>query len=82
MRKFNTYTSFEATRVSLDLLPIQKSTIWRYLIVKPFSTFFSIYLRHRGYVDGMSGFVFALMSSLHHPFVLFKVWALREKSKA
>lgn len=82
MRKFNTYTSFEATRVSLDLLPIQKSTIWQYLIVKPISTLFSMFFHHRGYVDGMSGFIFALMSSLHHPFVLFKVWALREKSKA
>ncbi len=82
MRKFNTYTSFEASRVSLDLLPLKKSTIWQYLIVKPIKNFFSLYLRHRGYVDHMPGFIFALMSSLHHPFVLFKVWALREKARA
>jgi len=82
MKKFNIYTSFEASRASLNLLPIKKSTVWQYLLVKPVTTFSSIFIRHRGYVDGMPGFVFALMSGLHHPFVLFKVWALREKSAA
>lgn len=70
MIKFNRYTSFEAER----LLPTHpdRLSIFRYWLSKPLMTFFSLYLRHRGYVDGMAGFVFALMSALHHPFVWLK----------
>lgn len=72
MRKFNTYTSFEAERVHANP-EAQNFFLVRYWIFKPVKTFFSLYLRHRGYVDGIAGFVFALMSALHHPFVYLKV---------
>lgn len=74
MRKFNTYTSFEAERLVKERVG---SGFWltaKYWIVKPAQTFFSLYLRHRGYVDGMAGFIFALMSSLHHPVVHLKLY--------
>jgi glycosyltransferase involved in cell wall biosynthesis len=74
MTKFNTYTSFAATQV-------HSPSTFRYLVTKPLHTFFSLYLRHRGYVDGMAGFIFALMSALHHPFVLLKYWELQENGR-
>ncbi len=66
MKKFIRYTKFEADR---QFQSQQKLSIWQYFIWKPVSTCFSLFFRHRGYVDGMAGFVFAVMSSLHHPFV-------------
>jgi glycosyltransferase involved in cell wall biosynthesis len=83
MRKFNTYTSFAATQLE-DQVKVnhRQPFVLSYLCTKPIQTFFSIYIRHRGYVDGMAGFVFALMSALHHPFVYLKYWELREVKKA
>jgi len=80
MRKFNTYTSFEAELVHAQL-ETQHFFLVRYWILKPLNTFFSLFLRHRGYVDGMAGFVFALMSALHHPFVYLKVKEFEVKQR-
>jgi glycosyltransferase involved in cell wall biosynthesis len=78
MRKFNTYTSFAAQQ-RFDQQ--EQLSAFSYLMVKPVVTFASLYLRHRGYVDGMAGFVFALMSGLHHPFVYLKWWELAERER-
>ncbi|MEX0895740.1 MAG: glycosyltransferase family 2 protein [Patescibacteria group bacterium] len=71
MRKFNTYTSFEAERLYSQKKDKQLGVL-QYWIIKPIRTFFSLYVRHKGLVDGFPGFLFALMSALHHPFVAIK----------
>ncbi len=46
-----------------------------YLFVKPFVTFFLIYFRHKGFLDGWPGFVFAFFSSIRFweiYFILFR----------
>lgn len=73
MKKFNTYTSFEAERLHQKKASLTTTLAWQYLLFKPLQSFFSIFLRHKGFVDGMAGFTFALMSSLHHPFVYLKL---------
>lgn len=70
MKKFNTYTSFEAERLHDAKAAVSASA---YMFFKPLQSFTLLYLRHKGFVDGMPGFIFALMSSLHHPFVYLKV---------
>lgn len=72
MRKFNTYTSFEAERQQNSGLQLSTPNAIRYFIFKPAVTFFKLYVRHKGFVDGMAGLIFAGMSSLHHPFVYLK----------
>ncbi|MDR0462629.1 MAG: glycosyltransferase, partial [Pseudomonadales bacterium] len=66
LRKFNTYTSFKALQMKEEELPINRKTYREYVYRKPRSTFFSLYFRHRGYVDGLAGFVFAVGSAWHH----------------
>lgn len=78
MRKFNTYTSFTAETLKQEKVRPSLSVVLTYLIKKPVITFFSLYLRHRGYVDGFPGFVFALMSALHFPVAYIKLWELYE----
>jgi glycosyltransferase involved in cell wall biosynthesis len=39
----------------------------RYLIGKPVATFFLLFIRHKGFVDGWRGLLFALFSALHFP---------------
>ncbi|PIZ62533.1 hypothetical protein COY16_04050 [Candidatus Roizmanbacteria bacterium CG_4_10_14_0_2_um_filter_39_13] len=43
-----------------------------YLIGKPIVTFLSIYIRHKGFMDGWPGFVWALFSSIRYGEIYFK----------
>lgn len=81
LRKFNTYTSFKAQQLSDAGLRINLFNSINYIIFKPIKTFLQLFIRHRGYVDAIPGFVFAVMSGLHHLFAYLKLWELREKGK-
>ncbi len=74
LRKFNTYTSFKADQLLAQKTRLSIANHVRYLFWLPVSTFCSLFLRHRGYVDGLAGFVFALMSGLHHSVSYLKLW--------
>lgn len=74
LRKFTTYTSFKAKQLSEENLSVNPITFANHVILKPIKTFFLIYLRHKGFVDGWQGFVFAFFSALHHPIAYFKFW--------
>lgn len=72
LQKFNTYTSFKAQQLADVHLKCNFGTAWQYLIHKPLITFCSLYLRHRGYVDGWAGFLFAYFSGAHHAVAYLK----------
>jgi len=59
MAGFNRYSTFISLQMQASHKPL---------------TFLKIYLRHRGYVDGYPGFVFALFSGLIHPVAYIKYW--------
>lgn len=42
-------------------------TMLSYLFIKPVSTFFALFIRHKGFIDGWRGFLFALFSAMHSP---------------
>lgn len=48
--------------------------ILNYMIFKPIITFLRIYFRHRGYLDGFRGFIWALFSAAHHFWAYVKYW--------
>lgn len=61
-RKADAYTSLTARELKAP------KTIGSYLFYtfwKPLVTFFAIFVRHKGFVDGIAGFEFALYSGLH-----------------
>lgn len=66
-RKANAYISLESQELKTQKLPITPITWFIYNTVKPIITFFLIFFRHKGFVDGYWGFLFALFSALHHP---------------
>lgn len=65
LRKFNTYTSFTAEKLLAAGKKPNFGMAFSYLIWKPKATFFSLFIRHKGFVDGTAGFLFALCSGLH-----------------
>jgi glycosyltransferase involved in cell wall biosynthesis len=49
---------------------------------KPCITFLTIYLRHKGFMDGFPGFVWAKYSGLHISTSYIKYWEMRKKKKS
>lgn len=66
-RKANVYIALSAVELEKQRLPINPITWIVYNMVKPTLTFILIYIRHKGFVDGYWGFMFALFSALHNP---------------
>ncbi len=76
LRKFNTYTSFKAHQLKEAKVAISLPTAFNHMIWKPTTTFLSLYVRHKGFVDGVPGLVFAVFSGLHHLIAYLKLWEL------
>lgn len=76
MGGFNRYSSFMAIQYKDRHMKINTLSIVNYLFLKPLLTFVKIYIRHRGYVDGMAGLIFATYSGLIIPVSFIKFWQI------
>lgn len=72
IERFNRYTDLLASQSREAGLKKNIFSFSNYIIIKPVLWFIKAYFRHRGYVDGFPGFVFALFSSLRFPVAYFK----------
>lgn len=79
--KFNRYTELTAKEYQAN--PKIKPNIWYYTIIelRAMVEFLSRYLRHKGFLDGFPGLVFALFSALHYPVAFIKYWEKEHDSK-
>jgi len=74
LARWDRYTTLDA-----DILVKSKHSLntWdflNYFIFKPKWTFFMMYFRSRGFMDGFPGFVFALFSSIRFWVIYIKLW--------
>lgn len=76
LRKFDTYTSFKAHQLKAAHVSLTLGTTIRYVVIKPLTTVIALFVRHKGFVDGFAGLVFAVMSGLHHAVAYLKYWEL------
>jgi len=74
----NRYTSLTAKELLKKKTPINLLSALHYFLFKPLKTFFSLYFRHKGFLDGFLGFVFALFSGLHWQIAYMKYWELKK----
>ena len=72
LRKADTYTSLTRDELIRKKMPINFVTIFQYLFYYPLRTFVTLYVRHRGILDGWWGFVWAMFSGLHFPWAFVK----------
>lgn len=70
-KKADTYTSLTASELKASTSP-KVATCFTYCFLKPVYTFMMLYIRHKGFVDGLTGFEFSLYSSLHFPWAYLK----------
>jgi hypothetical protein len=79
LRKFNHYTTFRASQMEEWGTSVSMWSACVYFLWKPVITFCSLYMRHRGFVDGVPGFVFAVMSGVFHAVAYLKYWERLER---
>lgn len=80
LRKFNTYTSFTAQGIFEAGKTPSVGLAISYCFWKPIVTFLSLYFRHKGFVDGVAGFLFAACSGLHFPVAYLKLCEIYAKN--
>jgi len=79
--RFNRYTSLDASALCRQNIKPGIFLGFNYFFLKPIAWFFSTFFRHKGFVDGLPGFIFSLMSSLRFPIIYLKFWELDHESR-
>lgn len=74
MERFNRYTDLLAVQIKSSGVQINLISCLNFIFLKPIIWFIMAYFRHRGYVDGFSGFIFALFSALRFPVSYIKFY--------
>ncbi len=74
LKRWDRYTTAE-----VRVLRAKPVHFFDYFFWKPFSTFFMMYFRHKGFMDGFPGFVFALFSSIRF-WVIYTKWRTKRLS--
>ncbi|MEK7470753.1 MAG: glycosyltransferase family 2 protein [Patescibacteria group bacterium] len=74
LTRLNRYTDLQAQELKKNHIPKNLWSFLRFTVHRPLFTFFNLYIRHKGFLDGMRGFVWSLFSSLHFPIAYFKYW--------
>lgn len=66
-KKADIYTTLSAQEMKAQRISITLFTWFSYCIVRPTMTLLSLFIRHKGFMDGIYGLLFAIFSALHHP---------------
>jgi glycosyltransferase involved in cell wall biosynthesis len=77
----NRYTTQTAKKLKEQGIELGLWNDLIYLIWKPKVTFLKLFFRHKGFVDGFPGFVFALFSGLHHAIAYMKLGDLYREER-
>jgi|GEM_PF-155565 len=72
LKRWNRYNSLAAKKLHVTSYMLHRPIIFDYLIIKPITTFFSMFIRHKGFMDGLAGFIFAFFSSIRFWSIYFK----------
>lgn len=73
--RFNRYTDLQAKEHKQNKVPLSLMTLIYFSFIKPAVVFLVLYIRHKGFKDGMRGFLWSVFSSLHFPISYFKYYA-------
>ena len=74
--RLNRYTDLHAKELSEKKVPKNIVGFINYSFLKPIYTFLNIFLRHKGFLDGVPGFLWAFFSAMHFPIAYFKYLTL------
>lgn len=72
LSRLNRYTDLKSQELKDSKLPKNVFSFLLFIIHKPLITFFTLYIRHKGFLDGPNGFIWSFFSALHFPIAYFK----------
>lgn len=75
LKRLNRYTDLQATDFGKVKLPLNSFYLIYYSSLKPLIIFLKLYVRHKGFADGMRGFIWSAFSAMHYPIAYFKYYA-------
>jgi len=75
--RLNRYTKLKAEDFKRKKIPKNKTNLFLYATIKPLSVFLNLFIRHRGYKDGIRGFLWSAFSASHFSIAYFKYWTLK-----
>src|SRR3989344_135328 len=77
LARANRYTSLTAQELQTDKTLKNLLVLFVYSFIKPLATFLKLYFRHKGFLDGMRGFLWSFFSALHFPIAYWTYWVNR-----
>jgi glycosyltransferase involved in cell wall biosynthesis len=72
LSRLNRYTDLQAKELAEKKTPKNPFLFIRYSLFLPIYTFFNLYFRYLGFLDGTSGFLWSFFSATHFPIAYFK----------
>ena len=70
--RLNRYTGLQADELRSKNIPKNLWYFIEFTSCKPIYTFFNLYVRHLGFLDGTAGFLWSFFSAMHFPIAYFK----------
>ncbi len=74
LMRLNRYTDLHAAELKEKKVPKNIFYFVYYAIFKAKGKFLSLYFRHKGFKDGIRGFLWSAFSASHYPIAYFKYW--------
>jgi len=71
----NRYTDLTASDMSSREVSRNLPTLIYYTMFKPIGVFFNLFIRHKGFLDGIRGFLWSIFSALHFSLAYFKYYS-------
>lgn len=72
------YTNLLANQLKEQKVPKNIFSYIRYISIEPTIIFLNLFIRHKGILDGLHGFLFSFFSALHPPVAFFKYCLAKE----
>lgn len=80
LSRFHKYTKLLASQLKDKGQSVDPISFINYMFFKPIFWFIKAYIRHKGFMDGFPGLVFAFFSSLRFPVAYLKLWRSNNES--
>lgn len=79
LKRSNRYTDLLAKDFAKQEIPLSYFAFFSFAFIRPFLEFLKLYVRHKGFLVGFSGFVWSFYSALRFPLAYFKYWQQNKK---
>jgi len=72
LSRLNRYTDLKAQELKSSKTPKNIFSFLRFTILHPTYYFLLLFIRHKGFLDGVNGFLWSFFSAIHFPIAYFK----------